>query len=148
MERALQLLFRRDVSRDRQEDQVLMEGYQVLWPDGRAVALNVDAFCKLGQRLLGLGRHLAGCSERLIELICFPIADHEQQITRLPGHRVRRFYLDRHGQQGQLYFMDGTPTIVLLDLDRDDPPILQLFGLAELHDGQRQWLDLAARPIG
>jgi len=147
MERTLLLLFRRDLSRDRCEDEVNFEGYQVLWPDGRAVALNVDAFCKLGQRLLGLGRALAGCKERLIEIVCFPVRDREQQITHLPGHRVRRFILSREGQQGRLYFMDGTPTTVLLDLERDDPPILFLFHLAELLDGQRLWLDLAARAV-
>jgi hypothetical protein len=147
MERTVRLLFRRDSSRDRLDDTIPFEGYQVLWPDGRALALNVDAFCKLGQRLLGLGKALQGCNERVIELICFFISTQEERITRLPGHRVRRFFIDRHGQQGRLHFMDGSRTAVVLDLDHDDPPILHLFGLGELEEGQRRWVDLAARTV-
>jgi hypothetical protein len=147
MERTLQLLFRRDNSHDREVDQTQLEGYRVLWPDGSPVALNMDAFCRLGQRLLGLGRALAGRQERLIELVCLPIPNQEQQITRLPGHRVRRLFLARRGQQGQLHFMDGTPTTLFFDLERDDPSILHLFRLAEVRDGHRLWLDLAARTV-
>src|SRR5262249_54941209 len=144
MTRTLQFLFRRDPTRDGRDAQT---GYQVLWPDGRAVAVSVEAFCSVGQRLLGLGRQLVGCREHLVELACFPIADEESQITRLAGHRVRRFFLDRSGRQGRLFFMDGTPTAVLLDLDRDDVSLLQLFGLTDLREGQRQWLDVAARRV-
>jgi hypothetical protein len=147
MQRTLQLLFRRDPARDRCERATPLEGYQVCWPDGRPVALGVDAFCTVGRRLLGLGRHLVHYRERLIELICIPIADHESRITQLAGHRVRRFFLTRLGRTGRLFFLDGTPTSVLLDLDRDERPLLDLFGLAELREGQRRWLDLAARPL-
>jgi hypothetical protein len=146
MSRTLRLLFRRDPSRDRQKEHVHYEGYEFLWPDGSPVALGLDAFCKHGQRLLGLGRHLAGAPERLVDMLCFPLDDAESAITRLPGHRVRRFYLQRDGRQGRLYFMDGTPTTVLLDLDRDEPPVLHWIGLTTLNDGGRLWIDIAARP--
>jgi hypothetical protein len=146
MSRTLRLLFRRNPSRDRQEESIRFEGYEFLWPDGRPVALGLDAFCTHGQRLLGLGRHLAGARERLVDMLCFPITDTEAPITRLPGHRVRRFHLRRQGRQGQLFFMDGTPTTVLFDLDRDEPRVLNWIGLPRLRDGERQWLDLAARP--
>jgi len=43
--------------------------------------------------------------------------------------------------------MDGSPTALLLDLEHDDPPVLHLFHLSELGDGQRLWLDLAARVV-
>ena len=43
------------------------------WPDGRPVTLSHDAFCRHGQRLFGLARHLAECEERLVQLICFPL---------------------------------------------------------------------------
>ncbi len=146
MSRTLRLLFRRDPSRDRQDERIRYEGYEFLWPDGRPVTLGLDAFCKHGQRLLGLGRHLAGHRERLVDMLCFPIADAEAPITRLPGHRVRRFSLQRHDRQGRLYFLDGTPTTIVLDLDHDEPEVVQWIGLSTLCDGERQWLDIAARP--
>src|SRR5436305_1410563 len=101
MSRKLQLLFRRDPTRDRQEGKVRFEGYEILWPDGRTVALGLEGLCLHGQRLLSLGRHLAGCRERLIDLICFPLAGPDDALARLPGHRVRRFYIEPHGRPGR-----------------------------------------------
>jgi hypothetical protein len=145
MARTLEILFRRDPSRDRLHDRIPFEGYQLLWPDGRPVAVGLDAFCKHGQRLLGLGRHLAGCSERLIVLICFPLQGRDDHLTRLPGHRVRRFFLERQGRVGRLHFLDGTPTETVFEIGRDEPRVLHWIGLTSLRDGQRQWIDLAAR---
>ena len=64
MEHTLTVLLRRDPTRDRQENRIAFEGYEMLWPDGRPISVGFDAFCRQGQRLLGLGRYLAGCSER------------------------------------------------------------------------------------
>jgi hypothetical protein len=147
MSRILRLLFRREPSRDRVEEEIQFEGYHVLWPDGRSVAIGLSAFCKHGQRLLGLGRHLAGTHERLVDLILFPLPDKEAALTRLPGHRVRRFSIQRHGRQGRLYFLDGTPTTVVFDLDQDEAAVLHWVGLPTLRDGEREWFDLAARPV-
>ena len=147
MARRLTVLFRRDPSRDRQQGLIHFEGYEVLWPDGRPVTVGLDAFCKHGQRLLGLGRHLAGCSERLIELICFPLDGREDALTRIPGHRVRRFYLERRGRRGRIHFLDGTPTDTVFELERDEYPVLEWIGLPLLRDGGRQWMDLAARAV-
>ena len=147
MSRTLRVLFRRDPSRDRQHERIRYEGYAFFWPDGRPVTLGLDAFCQHGQRLLGLGRHLAGARERLVDMLCFPLNDAEAAITRLPGHRVRRFSLHRQGRQGRLYFLDGTPTTIVLDLDRDELPVLNWIGLSTLRDGERQWFDLAARSV-
>jgi hypothetical protein len=140
------MLFRRDSACDRVEENVCYEGYHPLWPDGRPVAIGLNAFCKHGQRLLGLGRRLAGVRERLVDLLLFPLPDADASLTRLPGHRVRRFMLQRHGRQGRLYFFDGTPTTVVFDLDRDEAAVLHWTGLPALGDGERQWFDLAARP--
>jgi hypothetical protein len=147
MSRTLRLLFRRDPSRDRQDEHIRYEGYEFFWPDGRPVTVGLDAFCKHGQRLLGLGRHLAGAKERLVDMLCFPLADAEASLTRLPGHRVRRFSLQRHDQQGRIYFLDGTPTTIVFNLDSDEPIVLQWIGLTGLRDGERLWFDLAARPL-
>jgi hypothetical protein len=147
MSRALTILFRRDPSRDRQHDNIHFEGYEVLWPDGRPVAVGLDAFCKHGQRLLGLGRHLAGCSERLIELICFPLRGRDDNLTRIPGHRIRRFCLKRQGSVGRIHFLDGTPTDTVFELGRDEAPVLEWIGLPALPDGGEQWVDLAAHPV-
>ncbi len=142
MARTLKIVFRRDPSKDRHKEQIQYEGYEILWPDGQPVAVGLDAFCKHGQRLLGLGRHLAGCTEKLIELICFPLGSREDDLTRIPGHRIRRFYLERTGRYGRIHFLDGTPTAAVFELGRDEPRVLHWIGLASLRDGQRQWMDL------
>jgi hypothetical protein len=147
MSRSLQVVFRRSPGRDRQEERIQYEGYELLWPDGRAAGVGLDAFCKHGQRLLGLGRWLGNCQERLLELICFPLRDREDNLTRLPGHRVRRLFLHRQGRQGRVHFLDGTPTAVVFDLDRDEARVLNWIGLPGLDDGQQQWFDLAARAL-
>ena len=74
MSRTITILFRRDPSRDRQNGAIHYEGYQILWPDGRPVALGLNGLCRHGQRLFGLGRYLAGCDERLLDVLCFPLA--------------------------------------------------------------------------
>ena len=145
MARTLTVLFRRDPSRDRYRENIHFEGYQVFWPDGRPVAVGLNAFCRHGQRLLGLGRHLAGCSERLIDLICVPLRDREDNLTRIPGHRVRRFCLRRQGRLGRIHFLDGTPTEAVFDVLNDEPRVLNWIGLTNLPDGGWQWIDVAAR---
>ncbi len=147
MSRTITLLFRRDPSRDRQDRAVQFDGYLPLWPDGRPVAVGVDALCKHGQRLLGLGKHLAGCEEKLVNLICFPLSGRDDDLNRIPGHRVRRFYLRRDGQVGRLHFMDGTPTTATFELEQDEPRVLNWIGLPTLPDGEVQWLDLAATTV-
>ncbi len=146
MKRTLHILFRRDPAQDRRDEEVHYEGYRLLWPDGSAVGVAVDSFCKHGQRLLGLGRHLAGHRERLVEVICFPLRDRDDGLNRLPGARVRRFCLRRTDRQGRLHFLDGTPTAIVFDLDRDERAMLDWVGLTDLADGEDQWFDLAARP--
>lgn len=147
MSRTLRVLLRRDPSRDRVDSDVRYEGYKAYWPDGRPLAVGLSAFCKHGQRLLGLGRHLGGARERLVDLIVFPLPDSEASLTRLPGHRVRRFSIRREGRQGRIHFLDGTPTTVVFDLDHDEAPVLHWIGLPGLRDGERLWFDLAARPV-
>jgi hypothetical protein len=147
MPRTLTVLFRRDPRRDHRRGEVDYEGYHLLWPDGRPVAVGIDSFCRHGQRLLRLGRHLAGLPERRIELLCYLVAGVEAPLTRLPGSWVRRLFLERSGGHGRLHFLDGTPTTLVFDLARDEPAVLDWIGLAELGDGQRQWLDLAARTV-
>src|SRR5262249_5139593 len=80
MSRSLTILLRRDPSRYRWREHVHYEGYQILWPDGRPVAVGLDAFCRHGQRLLGLGRYLAGCPERLIRVLFFPLQGKEDDL--------------------------------------------------------------------
>jgi hypothetical protein len=147
MSRTITLLFRRDPSRDRQNESCHFEGYEPLWPDGRPVAVGLDAFCKHGQRLLGLGKHLAGCQEKLVRLICMPLTGRDADLNRIPGHRVRRFFLLREGQGGRLHFMDGTPTTATFDLGRDEPNVLDWVGLPSLADGEILWFDLAAMAV-
>jgi hypothetical protein len=147
MQRTLKILFRRDPSKDRQDDRIHFEGYEILWPDGRPVAVGLDAFCKQGQRVLGLGRYLAGCTERTLNLVSIPVADREVPMTRKPGQRVRRFYLERNGRQGRIHFLDGTPTAIVFDEFDDEPSVLYWVGFTGLEDGGRQWFDLAACPV-
>jgi len=147
MSRSLTVLFRRDPSRDRQRGNIHFEGYQVFWPNGEPITTGLDGFCKHGQRLLGLGRHLAGCSERLIELICFPLSGREDDLIRIPGHRVRRFYVERRGACGRIHFLDGTPTDTVFELGLDEDRVVEWIGLPCMAEGEQQWIDLAARPV-
>ena len=142
---SLTLLFRRDPSKDKRDDRVAYEGYQALWPDGRPVALGLDALCNKGQRLLGLGRKLSGQRERLVDLVRYSLEDENETIHRMPGHRVRRFFVERQGDLGRLHFFDGTPTTMVFDVHRDETAVLEWLGLLELDDGERHWFDLAAR---
>jgi hypothetical protein len=148
MARQLTVLFRRDPSRDRQDETAHFEGYLPCWPDGQPLAVGMDAFCKHGQRLLGLGRHLAGCREKLIKLVCLPLSGREDDLNRIPGHRVRRFFIERQGQSGRIHFMDGTPTVAEFEIGRDEPRVLRWLGLPDLEDGERLWFDLAAMEVG
>ncbi len=148
MSRTLTLLFRRDPSRDRHTELTKFEGYEVLWPDGQPVAIGVEAFCKHGLRLFGLGKHLAGCREKLIKMICFPLEGRDDNLNRIPGHRVRRFYVERRGDVGQIFFMDGTATTMTFEVGRDEPVVIEWLGLSGLADGERLWFDLAATEFG
>ena len=147
MSRTLTILFRRDPSRDRQTEQINFEGYEILWPDGNPVAVGVEAFCKHGLRLFGLGKHLAGCREKLIKMICFHLDGRDDDLNRIPGHRVRRFFIERQGELGRVFFMDGTATTMTFDVGRDEPVVLDWLGLPCLAEGERQWFDLAATDI-
>ena len=143
MSRTLILLFRRDPSRDRHNEKIKFEGYAPYWPDGRPVSVSIDAFCKHGLRLLGLGKQLAGCEEKLAKLVCLPLSGKDDDLNRIPGYRVRRFYLHRTGNLGRLHFLDGTPTIVTFEMGVDEPRVLQWIGLNTIQDGEVLWFDLA-----
>lgn len=148
MSRTITVRFRRDATRDRRREDRPFAGYRMLWPDGREVDVGLEAFCRYGERLLGLDRHLAGAADGLIEVLCFPIADPAAPATRLPGRRARarRFFLERKGAQGRLHFIDGTPTEVNFVLGRDESRVVEWIGLAGTADGARICVDLAARP--
>lgn len=148
MSRTLTVLFRRDLAKDRQNSNIDYEGYEMLWPDGAPVAVGLEAFCKHGQRLLGLGRHLGSCTEKLLELGMYPLEGREDNLTRIPGSRVRRFFIERQGSCGRVHFMDGTPTAAVFDVERDEQRVLDWIGLPTLNDGGRQWFDVAAKPVG
>jgi hypothetical protein len=147
MARTLTILFRRDPTKDRQRESIQYEGYQPFWPDGRPVAIGLDAFCKHGQRLLGLGKHLAGREERLLRVLCLPLRGRDDDLNRLPGFRVRRFFVERHGMTGRLHFLDGTPTTIVFEIGRDEPKVLNWIGLPDLEDGEQLWFDIAAMPV-
>jgi hypothetical protein len=147
MARTLNVLFRRDRSRDRQQGRFHFDGYEMLWPDGSTFDVGLGAFCERGQRLLGLGRAMGDCAEREIQLLCFPLGGIDDPLTRLPKHRVRRFCLRRNGDVGLLHFLDGTPTETAFQLGRDDPRVLHWIGLDVLADGEHAWLDLAAYTV-
>ena len=147
MSRTLIIVFRRDPAKDQHRENIHYEGYQPFWPDGRMVGIGVDAFCKHGQRLLGLGKHLQGVDERLIKLVCLPLSSRDDELNRIPGFRVRRFFIERQGKQGRLHFLDGTPTSIVFEIGRDEPRVLQWVGLPSLEDGDVLWFDLAAMPV-
>lgn len=146
MARTLTVLFRRDPTCDRVQENIQFRGYKPYWPDGREVTVGMDAFCKHGLRLLGLNRHLAHCQERLIRVIQIPLKGRDDSLNRIPGHRVRRFFIQREGSLGRIHFLDGTPTTISFDLQQDEDKVLHWIGLPCLKDGERLWFDLAACP--
>ena len=143
--RRLTVLFERDPSRDRQEGHIQFTGYKILWPDGQPVGVALDAFCTRGQRLLGLDRVLAGHQERLIDVLCFPLSGRDDHLVKIPGHRVRRFFLERRGHRGRLHFLDGTPTETTFEIGRDEDRIIDWIGLNDVAEGDQQWVDIAAQ---
>ena len=143
MERTLRVRLRPESARDRRSARISFDGYAILWPDGRPVSVGFDAFCKQGQRLLGLG----GRRQQEVDLICVPLDGRDDRLTRMPGHRVRRFFLHRTGRCGGLHFLDGTPTAIVLNLDCDEPRVLHWIGLSSLDEGEVGWFDLAARTV-
>jgi hypothetical protein len=145
--RTITVVFRRDPSRDRRDEQVQYQGYQLLWQDGQTAGVGLDGFCRRGQRLLGLDRRLGNRPEALVELRCVALPEREAPLTRIPGCRVRRFLLKRAGPEGRLHFLDGTPTATAFHLDRDESRVLDWIGLPSLADGACQWVDLAARVL-
>ena len=74
MSRVLTILFRRDPSLDHKNDRASFEGYLPCWPNGTPLGITFGAFCKHGLRLFGLGKHLAGRSEKMIKLLCVPLS--------------------------------------------------------------------------
>ena len=143
--RCLTLLFQRDPSRDRQANNIQFTGYKILWPDGQTVGIALDSFCTRGQRLLGLDRVMAGHQERFIDVLCFPLQNREDRLVKIPGHRVRRFYLERHGDTGRLHFLDGTPTETTFVIGRDEDRILNWIDIHGVEEGGQQWVDIAAQ---
>lgn len=142
--RTITLLSCPDPSRNRLRNNIPLQGYRFAWPDGCPVTLGLDAFCGSGQRLL----HLAAADEeRFVEFLCFPVPSRTAERTRFPGHKVRRFALQRHGHQGRVYLIDGTPTEIWFDLTRDDPRVVEWIGLNTLKDGEHCWFDFVAREI-
>jgi hypothetical protein len=147
MVRTLQMLFRRDPSRDRQLNDVDMDGFEMLWPDRRPVGLGMDAFCYHAQRILSLHRFVNEDEERLLELVVFPLRAKDDEMSRLPGLRVRRLLLRRQGSVGRIHLINGTPTAVTFELGRDEARVVDWIGLSGLRDGEHQWFDITVRPV-
>lgn len=145
--RSLTVLFRRDESKDRREGRIVQHGYQILWPDGDAVVVGLEAFCRYGVRWLGLNRHLAGRAERLMKLTCVDLRGRDDDLTSMPGCRTRRVSLRRSGSVGRIHFIDGTATEVVFVLGKDERRVVEWIGLSDLPDGGVRWMDVAARPL-
>jgi hypothetical protein len=147
MVRTLKILFRRDPARNRQLNDVNMDGFELLWPDGRPVASGLDAFCRAAQGILGLNRFMIGREERLLELIQFPLRSKEEQLVRVTGLRVRRLMIRRAGPVGRIHLINGAATAVTFEMGRDERRILDWVGLTGLRDGEHLWFDITVRAV-
>lgn len=146
--RLLAITFRRNPEHDGQTDRIRYEGYHICWPNGQPVSVGFQRFCQLGSRLLGLGRRMAGKDRLLVEIGFHEVEGLESPLTRVAkGVRTRRFFLERHGPRGRIFFFNGTPTDMLFDENSDDPRVLSWLGWRTLEDGGRRWFDLSARTI-
>ena len=92
----------------------------------------------------GWASNFRGCQEKLVKLVCLPLSGRDDDLNRIPGYRVRRFYLLRTGNVGRIHFMDGTPTVATFELGVDEPRVIHWIGLNTLEDGEGLWFDLAA----
>jgi hypothetical protein len=107
----------------------------------------------LGECSCRLGRYLAGCSERVVDLvrILLAVLHRRAAIGRRPSIACRATAFAAcvcaAREDRDVHFLDGTPTTIVLDLDRDEPRLLDWFGLPDLGDGESRWFDLAARGV-
>jgi hypothetical protein len=147
MARTLQILFRRDPSRDRQLNNVPMDGFELLWLDRSPVGYAFDAFCYHAQRILSLNRFLVGYDERLMEVVLFPRNGREDELVRLKGLKVRRLQICRQGRVGRIHLLNGAPTEITFEIGRDEARVIEWAGLNQLRDGESLWFDLTARPV-
>ncbi|MCS7168387.1 MAG: hypothetical protein RMI91_13605 [Gemmatales bacterium] len=147
--RFLVVLFRRDPSRDTYSDNRVFEGYQICWSDGEPTRISLERLCKLGCRLLGLGKRMQDRQEQLVEMGVYPLPEGlEAPLTpTAPGVRSRRLFLLRDNHLVRVHFFNGSPTEVCFDPAHDDPTVLEWIGAIDLPEGEQRWFDFTARTL-
>ena len=138
----LQPCKRRDIA----DDGITYFGYDILWPDGRPVRINLRRFCRVGARLL-LGKD-HGRAPRLIQLTLHPVSGLDTPMTRpVRGVRCRRFYAVHQAEGIAVCFFNGTPTDVMFDPARDEPEVLRWLQVERMKPGEPFWFDLACQTV-
>src|SRR5205085_2112774 len=122
---------------------VELTGYNFYWPDGRQVGLAFQSFCKIGLRYL-FGRQ--PLMRAKVRLRFYVLQSREASLLKIPSHRIRVLCLRRDGRQLHLHLSDDTPTNIGIDLDHDDPGVLEWVGASGVPDGGRQWFGFLALP--
>lgn len=145
--RSLVVVYESEPSRDRVVAGRTVDGCRFVWPDGEPVQVGLEAFCGYGRRLIGLGCGPVPPGGWRVEMLCAPRRGPDDDYPREPGLRVRRFYLERHGDRAWVHAANGTRIETAAFTEADDPRVREWIGLDELPDGGRLWFDFAARPV-
>lgn len=138
--------FQRRPEAEHADDHVASLDYDISWPDGRPVQTGLSRFCNFGSRLL-LGRRYEG-GTALVRLIVHPVPGLEATLTRPGGGvRCRRLYALRRGDSIRLHFLDGRPTEVIFEADKEEPPVLRWLQADRMQPGEAFWFDLGSETL-
>jgi hypothetical protein len=142
----LTVLLKRRQQNDDASRCTVYTGYEVCWPDGRAMDVQAERFCQHGTRLL-VGRRLAP-QTALVKLCIHPIDGLEAPLTRPgAGIRCRRFYTLWIENLIRLYFFTGTATELVADPARDDRTLLNWLQVERMRTGVPFWFDMTSQLI-
>ncbi len=141
--RELIVVLTRRRERDEAADRVTYSGYDIHWPDGRAVTIGLQRFCQQGTRLLlGRARNL---EKALVRVTLYPISGLEADLTRPEsGVRCKRFYSLAEGDDIRFHFFTGTPTEVVFNRRDDDTAVLKWLHADRIRENEPFWFDLGS----
>jgi hypothetical protein len=142
----LTVLLKRSQQHDSASRCTVYTGYEVCWPDGRAMDVAAQRFCQHGTRLLVGRRHQPQTA--LVKLCIHPIDGLEAPLTRPgPGIRCRRFYTLWKENLIRLHFFTGTATELVADPTRDDRALLLWLQVERMRSGVPFWFDMTSQLI-
>lgn len=137
--------FIRETSLDSQKEDIQYSGFRFTWPDGEIIQTGLNKFCQRGMRLF-FGKEGLQTNEATLKLYCNQVSENDP-LTKAPENvKVRRFILQRDGNLGTIFFVNGVVTDVAFDMEKEEKEVLQWIGLDTLKDKEKIFLDIYALP--